>query len=159
MYQSDNVTVAVQFTDAYTSGIIACVHTAHASSANSTVSVQYHAVTRAVFLAEHLWLSASNYCLLHVYHLSFQNTCTTDHYYHYYILWLLLLRLQIQEGRCVSMRGLRKVYDNGKVAVEGLDLDLFEGQISVLLGQNGAGVYTKSIYITMQLLVLNVRLL
>jgi ATPase subunit of ABC transporter with duplicated ATPase domains len=50
--------------------------------------------------------------------------------------------LQIQEGRCVSMRGLRKVYDNGKVAVEGLDLDLFEGQISVLLGQNGAGTYT-----------------
>jgi ATP-binding cassette, subfamily A (ABC1), member 3 len=42
----------------------------------------------------------------------------------------------------VSMRGLRKVYDNGKVAVEGLDLDLFEGQISVLLGQNGAGTYT-----------------
>jgi ABC-type transport system involved in cytochrome bd biosynthesis fused ATPase/permease subunit len=52
------------------------------------------------------------------------------------------IALQIQEGRCVSMRGLRKVYDNGKVAVEGLDLDLFEGQISVLLGQNGAGTYT-----------------
>lgn len=35
-----------------------------------------------------------------------------------------------------------QVYDNGKVAVKGLNLDLFEGQISVLLGHNGAGKST-----------------
>ncbi|CAM9716859.1 unnamed protein product, partial [Chrysoparadoxa australica] len=49
------------------------------------------------------------------------------------------LRTQISQGRAVSLRKLRKVYANAKVAVKGLDLDLFEGQISVLLGANGAG--------------------
>lgn len=41
-----------------------------------------------------------------------------------------------------------QVYDNGKVAVKGLNLDLFEGQISVLLGHNGAGKSTAISMIT-----------
>ena len=42
----------------------------------------------------------------------------------------------------------RKVYGNGKVAVKGLDMDLFEGHISVLLGHNGAGKSTAISMIT-----------
>jgi len=37
----------------------------------------------------------------------------------------------------VQIRGLRKVYDNNKVAVEGLNLNMYEDQITVLLGHNG----------------------
>lgn len=47
--------------------------------------------------------------------------------------------------RCVTIRGLRKEYstpDGVKVAVAGVDLDMFEGQIFVLLGHNGAGKST-----------------
>lgn len=51
---------------------------------------------------------------------------------------------QLQDGRAVRIRGLRKVYTSQSssseiVAVHGLNLDLFEGQVSVLLGHNGAG--------------------
>ncbi len=45
----------------------------------------------------------------------------------------------------VSIRGLRKVYETNaedRVAVQGLDLDLFSGQVTVLLGHNGAGKST-----------------
>ena len=48
-------------------------------------------------------------------------------------------------GRCVSVRGLRKEFatpDGVKAAVDGVDLDIFEGQIFVLLGHNGAGKTT-----------------
>jgi ABC-type branched-subunit amino acid transport system ATPase component len=48
-------------------------------------------------------------------------------------------------GRCVAVRGLRKEFstpDGTKVAVDGVDLDIFEGQIFVLLGHNGAGKST-----------------
>lgn len=41
-----------------------------------------------------------------------------------------------------------QVYGNGKVAVKGLDVDLFEGQISVLLGHNGAGKSTAISMVT-----------
>lgn len=37
----------------------------------------------------------------------------------------------------VQTRSLRKVYDNNKVAVEGLNLNIYEDQITVLLGHNG----------------------
>ena len=40
------------------------------------------------------------------------------------------------------------MYGNGKVAVKGLDVDLFEGHISVLLGHNGAGKSTAISMIT-----------
>ncbi|CAM9298668.1 unnamed protein product, partial [Discosporangium mesarthrocarpum] len=41
-----------------------------------------------------------------------------------------------------------QVYSSGTVAVKGLDLDLYEGQISVLLGHNGAGKSTSISMIT-----------
>ena len=37
----------------------------------------------------------------------------------------------------VQIRSLRKVYNNDKVAVEGLNLKMYEDQITVLLGHNG----------------------
>lgn len=43
---------------------------------------------------------------------------------------------------------VKQVYGNGKVAVKGLDVDLFEGHISVLLGHNGAGKSTAISMIT-----------
>jgi ABC-type Na+ transport system ATPase subunit NatA len=42
----------------------------------------------------------------------------------------------------VLMRGLTKVYDNGVRAVSGLDLTLYDGEITCLLGHNGAGKST-----------------
>jgi hypothetical protein len=44
--------------------------------------------------------------------------------------------------RVMSVRGLKKVFstpDGPKTAVAGVDLDFFEGQITCLLGHNGAG--------------------
>lgn len=58
------------------------------------------------------------------------------------------LSQQVVEGRTVSTRGLVKVYANGKAAVKGLNLDLFEGHISVLLGHNGAGKSTAISMVT-----------
>ncbi|CAM9264642.1 unnamed protein product [Heterosigma akashiwo] len=53
---------------------------------------------------------------------------------------------QVGEGRCVELRHLRKSYGGGggqgPAAVAGLDLLLFEGQITALLGHNGAGKST-----------------
>lgn len=48
----------------------------------------------------------------------------------------------------VQTRTLCKVFDNDKVAVEGLNLNMYEDQITVLLGHNGAGKTT-----TMSMLV------
>jgi len=42
----------------------------------------------------------------------------------------------------IQIDQLRKVYCSGKVAVSGLTLDLFENQITALLGHNGAGKST-----------------
>jgi ABC-type multidrug transport system ATPase subunit len=55
------------------------------------------------------------------------------------------LKAKVREGKCVSVRGLRKEFstpDGIKVAVDNLDLDLTEGSINVILGQNGAGKST-----------------
>ncbi|XP_001662815.2 ATP-binding cassette sub-family A member 1 [Aedes aegypti] len=48
----------------------------------------------------------------------------------------------------VQIRNLRKVYGSGKVAVDGLSLNLYEGQITVLLGHNGAGKTTTMSMLT-----------
>ena len=48
----------------------------------------------------------------------------------------------------VKVRGLRKEYSKNKVAVEGLNLDMFEDQITVLLGHNGAGKTTTMSMLT-----------
>lgn len=48
----------------------------------------------------------------------------------------------------VRIKNLRKVYSNGKVAVHGLSLNMYEGQITVLLGHNGAGKTTTMSMLT-----------
>mmetsp|Transcript_16037 Transcript_16037/g.15964 ORF Transcript_16037/g.15964 Transcript_16037/m.15964 type:complete len:735 (-) Transcript_16037:2082-4286(-) len=48
---------------------------------------------------------------------------------------------QIESGQAMVVRGLRKHF-GGKAAVDGLDLDMFKGQIFALLGHNGAGKTT-----------------
>lgn len=55
------------------------------------------------------------------------------------------LMSQITEKRTVSIRSLKKVFKTtgeDRVAVNDLSMDMFEGQISVLLGHNGAGKST-----------------
>ena len=42
----------------------------------------------------------------------------------------------------VSINHLHKIYSNGKVAVEDLNLNFYEGQITSFLGHNGAGKTT-----------------
>ena len=51
-------------------------------------------------------------------------------------------RQQLRDNRCIRIRGLRREFDTPdgvKVAVNDLELTMFEGQIYVLLGHNGAG--------------------
>ncbi|XP_067683951.1 phospholipid-transporting ATPase ABCA3-like isoform X2 [Haliotis asinina] len=51
----------------------------------------------------------------------------------------------------ISINNLRKVFGSGskeKVAVDGISLNMFEGQISVLLGHNGAGKTTTMSVLT-----------
>ena len=43
---------------------------------------------------------------------------------------------------CMKVRNLRKVYDNGKVAVKNISLTIYNSQIFALLGHNGAGKTT-----------------
>jgi ATP-binding cassette, subfamily A (ABC1), member 3 len=46
------------------------------------------------------------------------------------------------EDKCVMIRSLRKVYETtaeDRVAVKCLNMDIYEGQCTVLLGHNGAG--------------------
>ncbi|XP_070539955.1 ATP-binding cassette sub-family A member 2-like isoform X1 [Ptychodera flava] len=56
---------------------------------------------------------------------------------------LLLERRPIGHGVGVHIKDLTKVYKKGKVlAVDGLNLELYTGQITALLGRNGAGKTT-----------------
>lgn len=48
----------------------------------------------------------------------------------------------------IQMRSLRKVYGNKKVAVEGLTLNMYDDEITVLLGDNGAGKTTTMSMLT-----------
>jgi ABC-type multidrug transport system fused ATPase/permease subunit len=57
------------------------------------------------------------------------------------------LKQQIQEEKCITIRGLRKVFKSqsggdDKVAVKNLDMEMFQNQCTVLLGHNGAGKTT-----------------
>ncbi|GMF11425.1 unnamed protein product [Phytophthora lilii] len=57
------------------------------------------------------------------------------------------LAMQERNGTCLQIRGLRKVFpleEDGeeRVAVAGLDLTMYSGQITALLGHNGAGKTT-----------------
>ena len=42
----------------------------------------------------------------------------------------------------ISISKLKKIYPNGKLAVDGLELEMVQGQITALLGHNGAGKTT-----------------
>lgn len=56
------------------------------------------------------------------------------------------LTRQLDEGTCVDIKDLYKVYNttNGKkVAVDGLNLTMYSGQVTALLGHNGAGKVTS----------------
>lgn len=48
----------------------------------------------------------------------------------------------LEGAPAVQIRGLRKVFPKEKVAVDGVNLDIFDGQITGLLGHNGAGKST-----------------
>ncbi|CAG9311641.1 unnamed protein product [Blepharisma stoltei] len=52
-----------------------------------------------------------------------------------------LLLKQIEANQAMTVRGLRKHFGD-KIAVDGLDLDIFRNQIFALLGHNGAGKTT-----------------
>eukprot|EP00599_Poterioochromonas_sp_BG-1_P016760 CAMPEP_0173165656 /NCGR_PEP_ID=MMETSP1105-20130129/21518_1 /TAXON_ID=2985 /ORGANISM="Ochromonas sp., Strain BG-1" /LENGTH=1579 /DNA_ID=CAMNT_0014086689 /DNA_START=11 /DNA_END=4746 /DNA_ORIENTATION=+ len=57
------------------------------------------------------------------------------------------LKHQIDEEKCVSIRKLRRVFKNpaggdDRIAVDSLNLDMFQNQVTVLLGHNGAGKTT-----------------
>ena len=52
------------------------------------------------------------------------------------------LKSQSNENKTLKISNLRKVYSNGKVAVEKLNLEMFSDQIFALLGHNGAGKTT-----------------
>ncbi len=56
------------------------------------------------------------------------------------------LRQQLMDGRALRIRHLRRVFPTPTggefVAVHGLNLNLFEGNVNVLLGHNGAGKST-----------------
>ncbi len=50
------------------------------------------------------------------------------------------LRAQENDNRCIVIRNLRKVYKTtaeDRVAVDCLNLNVYEGQVTVLLGHNG----------------------
>mmetsp|Transcript_3366 Transcript_3366/g.4864 ORF Transcript_3366/g.4864 Transcript_3366/m.4864 type:complete len:1961 (-) Transcript_3366:133-6015(-) len=51
------------------------------------------------------------------------------------------LKEQESEGRCIQIKGLKKQFGE-KTAVDGLNLSMYNGQITALLGHNGAGKTT-----------------
>lgn len=50
----------------------------------------------------------------------------------------------------LKIQDLRKVFNNNMVAVDRVNLDIYEGQITALLGHNGAGKTTTMSIITGQ---------
>ena len=58
-----------------------------------------------------------------------------------------VLKAQEEEGTCVAIRNLSKQFDT-KTAVDGLNLTMYNGQITALLGHNGAGKTVSLIFIS-----------
>ena len=52
------------------------------------------------------------------------------------------LKAQDEKNESIKVQGLRKVYDTGKVAVDNVSFNMYQGQIFALLGHNGAGKTT-----------------
>jgi ABC-type multidrug transport system fused ATPase/permease subunit len=55
------------------------------------------------------------------------------------------LHANIKEGKGIAIRGLRKKFGD-KIAVDGLSLSMYPGQVTALLGHNGAGKVCISPY-------------
>jgi ATP-binding cassette subfamily A (ABC1) protein 3 len=53
------------------------------------------------------------------------------------------LKEQTKQGKNIELRGLRKVFRDKTITVDGLNLPLYNGQVTALLGHNGAGTYTS----------------
>jgi ATP-binding cassette, subfamily A (ABC1), member 3 len=49
---------------------------------------------------------------------------------------------RLKAGDCLQIKDLKKTFDDGKVAVDGLNLNLYNNEIFALLGHNGAGKST-----------------
>jgi len=49
------------------------------------------------------------------------------------------LKTQDKNNESIIVRNLKKVYPNGKLAVDGVSYNMYQGQIFALLGHNGAG--------------------
>lgn len=54
----------------------------------------------------------------------------------------------LHSGAGIQIKSLRKVFSSGKVAVDNLSVNMFENQITVLLGHNGAGKSTTIAMLT-----------
>lgn len=54
----------------------------------------------------------------------------------------------------LKINELRKVFNNGVVAVDRVNLDIYEGEITALLGHNGAGKTTTMSILTGQSLII-----
>eukprot|EP01022_Parablepharisma_sp_SALTPOND_P008103 TRINITY_DN135208_c1_g1_i1.p2 TRINITY_DN135208_c1_g1~~TRINITY_DN135208_c1_g1_i1.p2 ORF type:complete len:703 (-),score=70.20 TRINITY_DN135208_c1_g1_i1:8906-11014(-) len=52
------------------------------------------------------------------------------------------VRSQEISGECLSIKGMTKVFDDGKAAVNKVSLNIYKGQVFILLGHNGAGKTT-----------------
>ena len=52
------------------------------------------------------------------------------------------LSKQDSQNIAIQIHNIRKIYSNGKLAVDGLELEMVKGQITALLGHNGAGKTT-----------------
>lgn len=57
------------------------------------------------------------------------------------------LKQQAEEGTSIEIRGLHKQYGE-KIAVDGLSLSMYKGQVTALLGHNGAGSKCSFPYIS-----------
>ena len=53
-----------------------------------------------------------------------------------------MLRAQEDTGECMAIRDLTKTYDDGKIAVKNFSINIYKGQVFILLGHNGAGKTT-----------------
>jgi ABC-2 type transport system ATP-binding protein len=58
---------------------------------------------------------------------------------------------RLQRGTAISVRGLIKRYPDGTLANNGIDLDVYEGEVLSILGPNGAGKTTLVRQITAEL--------
>ena len=58
------------------------------------------------------------------------------------------LLAQDRNNESVQVQNLKKVYDTGKLAVDGVSFNMYKGQIFALLGHNGAGKSTTISMIT-----------